>query len=244
MIRVAKSASVPALLTNRGIPATVQNCQLYDANSADYDTGKATFDISPSIYGDESVKDQLKVEQHNKCCFCEADFTANGYGDVEHFRPKLGFTITRSSKLIRPGYYWLGYEWSNLFFSCQICNQRFKKNYFPLDNEAHRAKNHTFDYHNESPVLLHPSLDEPADHISFNRHVPVAKTNRGKASITGYGIDRPALNRVRESYLQNVRNIEAFAKINLLELTANDRQQLSRMFNLPWPDIEKSNLNG
>ncbi len=239
MIRVAKFANVPAKLLNKGVLATASNCLLYDANANGFNSGATTFAIEPKIYGHPSVKQQLISEQHGKCCFCEADFTANGYGDVEHFRPKARFTSTRMGKLVRPGYYWLAYEWTNLFFSCQICNQRFKKNYFPLEDESKRARNHTFDYHSESSALLHPSIDEPADHITFNRHVPVAKTNRGKLSIIGYGIDRQELSKEREAYLRNVRNNDAFAKINLAELTVNDQQQYSRLMNQPWPVLEQ-----
>ena len=234
MIRVQKSAIVPAILVDKGIPATTENCRLYATNSAEYDSGKTKFDILSSIYGAASVKQQLIDDQHGKCCFCEADFTANGYGDVEHLRPKAGFTKTRTGKLNRPGYYWLAYDWDNLLFSCQICNQRFKKNYFPLDNETARAKNHTFDYREESPQLLHPSADNPEAHITFNRHVPIAKTNRGKVSIAGFGIDRPELSRVREAYLQNVKNNVALASVNLETITTTERRQLSQIFNLPW----------
>lgn len=239
MIRVAKSTNTPAILTDKGVLATAENNRLYTANPSDYDSGKAKFTILSSIYGDRDVKQQLITEQHGKCCFCEADFTANGYGDVEHFRPKRGFTITRTGKLVRPGYYWLAYEWTNLFFSCQICNQRFKKSYFPLEDEAVRATNHTVDCRSESPVLLHPTTDEPADHITFNRHVPVAKTNRGKLSIIAFGIDRPKLNSDREKYLQSVRNFEAFDKFNLIESTETDRQEYSRLMNQPWPVLEQ-----
>jgi uncharacterized protein (TIGR02646 family) len=238
MIRVEKSSDAPSILTDKGMPETDENKRLYEANPATYDSGATKFKIQATIYGDTSVKEQLIDEQYGKCCFCEADFTANGYGDVEHFRPKAGYTEKRTSKLIRPGYYWLAYNWDNLFFSCQICNQRFKKNYFPLENEAQRAKNHTIDYRDETPVLLHPSVDEPADHITFNRHVPVAKTNRGKISITGFGIDRPELNRAREAYLQNVRNNDALAKVNLGQLTDDDRDHYSSVMNQPWPVLE------
>ena len=186
------------------------------------------------------MKQQLIDEQHGKCCFCEADFTANGYGDVEHFRPKAGYTKTSDSKLSRPGYYWLAYEWNNLFFSCQICNQRFKKNYFPLVDETKRAKNHTLDYLEESPLLLHPSIDNPEDHITFNRHVPVPATDskRGKESIAGLGIDRSDLNRIREAYLQNVRNNVFLASFNPSVMTKNERDALVHQTGQSWDIIE------
>lgn len=240
MIRIAKTHNVPTALANQGLEKTDENCQLYVVNSADYDSGKRKFDILSSIYGAEAVKQQLIQEQHGKCCFCEADFTANGYGDVEHFRPKAGFTKTRSGKLMKPGYYWLAYDWDNLLFSCQICNQRFKKNYFPLEDETKRSKNHTFDYLEESTLLIRPSLDNPEDHITFNRHVPVAKTTegkpsvKGKTSITAFGIDRPELNRLKEAYLQNVQNNIALAGVDLEAITDEGRQQLSQLMHLPW----------
>jgi uncharacterized protein (TIGR02646 family) len=236
MIRIQKSAAIPKVLVDKGIPATDENCRLYLTNPAGYDTGKPKFNILSTIYGDASVKQQLTAEQHGKCCFCEADFSANAYGDVEHFRPKAGFTKTRGGTLIRPGYYWLAYEWSNLFFSCQICNQRFKKNHFPLEDETKRSKNHTFEYHEESPLLLHPSIDNPEDYITFNRHVPkpVAKSERGVLSISSYGIDRPALNRIREAYLQNVENNMALAGVNLTTITDVESQQLAEIMNQPW----------
>lgn len=241
MIRVQKSAAVPAILIKKGVPATNENCRLYFANPSDYDSGKAKFTILKPIYGAESVKKQLIDEQHGKCCFCEADFTANGYGDVEHFRPKAGFTKIKTGKLNRPGYYWLAYDWNNLFFSCQICNQRYKKNYFPLDDETKRAKNHTFDYGQEDPLLLNPAVDNPEDHITFNRHVPVHKTERGEVSISGYGIDgkdRPKLKRDRETYLQNVRNNVSLASVDLGTITSEEQEQTSKFFHLPWEDLQ------
>ncbi|RIV22601.1 hypothetical protein DYU11_16460 [Fibrisoma montanum] len=238
MIRVAKSDNVPVVLTEKGVQATVENCRLYEINPNAYDKGATKFKINSDIYGHLSVKELLIFEQHGKCCFCEADFTANGYGDVEHFRPKAGFTKTLAGKLNRPGYYWLAYDWSNLFFSCQICNQRYKKNYFPLEDETQRAKNHTFDYEAEVCQLVHPSKDNPEDHITFNRHVPVAKDKRGKLSINGYGIDRPKLNTLREAHLQNVRNNIFLAGFDPTRMSEDERDLLSRQSGQPWPVIE------
>jgi len=239
MIRVIKSNHVPAQLTKKGVPATSSDCLLYDANPGNYQSGSAQFKFDKDIYGHALVKEQLIAEQHGKCCFCEANNMASSYSDVEHFRPKGGYTEKRSSKLIRPGYYWLAYDWNNLFFSCEICNRRHKKNYFPLANEASRSKNHTDDYRAESNLLVHPSLDNPEDHITFDRYVPVAKDNRGKLSITAYGIDRPKLNDKRQEHLQNVTNNEALAKVDLANLTEQERQTYSRLMHQSWPVLEK-----
>lgn len=66
------------------------------------------------------AKRQLKRESHGKCAYCEAPTDTVAHGDVEHFRPKSV-------------YWWLAYCYDNYLFSCQICNQTFKGNAFPVD---------------------------------------------------------------------------------------------------------------
>ncbi len=201
MIRVRKSQNVPAILSQQGKKAAEECCRRYDLDAADFDSGLKKFRAQSSIYGHSSVKTKLQEEHHYKCCFCEADFTANGYGDVEHFRPKGGYQTTLKGQLNRPGYYWLAYEWKNLFFSCQIRNQRYKKNFFPIENEALRAKNHAFDVVLEVPDIIHPALDDPAKHLKFNKHVLTHKTLKGYNSIRGYGLKRQKLNDARKQHL-------------------------------------------
>lgn len=66
----------------------------------------------------KKAKQQLKVESHGKCAYCEAPTDAVAHGDVEHFRPKSV-------------YWWLAYCYDNYLYSCQICNQSFKSDNFP-----------------------------------------------------------------------------------------------------------------
>lgn len=67
----------------------------------------------------KKAKDQLKVESHDKCAYCEAPTAVVAHGDVEHFRPK--------SK-----YWWLAYYVGNYVYACQICNQVYKGDNFPV----------------------------------------------------------------------------------------------------------------
>ncbi len=210
MIRVKKSNQIPNKLSEKGVELTEEMENLYQTNSADYDSDKSKFKINSKIYGDKKVKVQLIAEQHGKCCFCESDFTANGYGDVEHFRPKGGFQQRKSDKIRKSGYYWLAYDWSNLFFSCQICNQRHKKNYFPLQNPAERAKNHFGDISEEKTLLIHPSQDKPEKYISFREEVPYHKNLKGRNSLSGFGIGREKLNQKRREYLNSFHQNHVF----------------------------------
>lgn len=67
----------------------------------------------------KASKDQLKIESAGKCAYCEADTEVVAHGDVEHYRPKSV-------------YWWLAYTYDNYLFACQICNQVYKSDNFPI----------------------------------------------------------------------------------------------------------------
>lgn len=67
----------------------------------------------------KTSKDQSKKESANKCAYCEANTSVVAHGDVEHFRPKSE-------------YWWLAYTYDNYLFACQICNQTYKSDNFPI----------------------------------------------------------------------------------------------------------------
>lgn len=64
-------------------------------------------------------KNQLKKDSAGKCAYCESPTDIVAHGDVEHFRPKTK-------------YWWLAYCFDNHLFACQICNQSYKSDNFPI----------------------------------------------------------------------------------------------------------------
>ena len=80
-----------------------------------------TLTFNSSIW--KMAKDQLRKESGGKCAYCEASTEVVAHGDVEHFRPKSV-------------YWWLAYCYDNYLFACQICNQSFKGNDFPVFGKA------------------------------------------------------------------------------------------------------------
>ncbi len=219
MIRVAKPIQAPALLRNRGADETAENCDKFDADPESYRDGTKTFDFNSSIYGAKSVKNKLIAAQHRKCCFCESRITHVSYGDVEHFRPKGGYSQDTDDHLHRPGYYWLAYDWNNLFLSCQLCNQRFKKNLFPLENKDERAQSHHEDIDRERPLFLHPSNDDPEHHVGFRDEFPFAidGDSRGKITIDWLRLDRDELNEMRRDCLEKLKALAFIARRNCPE---------------------------
>ena len=130
------------------------------------------------------AKKQLFAETGGKCAYCEAPTSTVAFGDVDHYRPKSS-------------YWWLVYCYDNYLASCQLCNQRFKKDAFPTQNRKMRSptirRNTTDDYitakagtiapdpldknrvnafirlhQQERPLLLNPYFDEPAAYFAWH----------------------------------------------------------------------------
>jgi len=104
-------------------------------------------------------------------------------------------TKDESGRLIEhPGYFWLAYHWKNLLPACKLCNSGDgKKNQFPvqkqhllmkcltqeeakhLSEKPHQSSKWSGSYYLqpvdlddlESPLLLHPYIDKPREHIRF-----------------------------------------------------------------------------
>ncbi len=101
MIRIRKNFdSIPAPLQG---PHCVEKLE-----KALSEKGRHKF--SDSCYAHADVKKELERIYNHKCSFCESDVTAGSALQVEHYRPKA--KIEESE--LHQGYYWLGYEWSNL----------------------------------------------------------------------------------------------------------------------------------
>lgn len=205
MIHVDKPAAAPAVLTTEGAVETRKFCEAYERDPAGYRRGEKTFEFDGAIYGHATVKEALKTAQHGKCAFCESPITHVQYGDVEHFRPKKGFVHRKA--LVRPGYYWLAYDWDNLLLACQICNQRHKRNAFPLQSGSRRARSHRQSITKEIPVFVQPAKEDPSVAIGFREHVPIARkrSSRGRRTIEGLGLKRRELMEERERHLGTIK---------------------------------------
>ncbi len=150
MRKVRKSHQVPASLQQLADPVKPE-------------------DIDDNLYTQPDTKAQLRADQYNKCVYCECLLNGD-YGDVEHFRPKKGYTLYPSNGMHKPGYYWLAYRWSNLLLSCSTCNTSYKKNHFVLADEATRNIAGQ-DISREVPLLINPSKENPARFIEFHAEV-------------------------------------------------------------------------
>jgi uncharacterized protein (TIGR02646 family) len=218
LIRITKPATVPAKLKVEGKKQRRAHGQAFTKNPTAYQTGTQKFDFADNIYAHSTVKEALIVAQHKKCCFCER-IIAND-GDVEHFRPKKAYRQKAGEKLQYPGYYWLAYEWDNLYLSCAPCNQRHKKNLFPLIDPHSRAKDHHHKISQEQPLLIDPGMEDPEDFIEFHGEMlsPANNNARAKATITMLKLNDPARG-LPEARLQKLQLLKKLHR--LIQLAAD-----------------------
>ncbi len=234
MIRVHRPDEVPDVLATSGRVKRAEMEAAYDAAPAEYDARTRRFTFDAGIYGHRTVKEALVAAQHSKCCFCESRVGMDG--DVEHYRPKAGFSQGAGRRIEGPGYYWLAYEWSNLLLSCPICNQRFKRSLFPLADPAARARSHRGDTSREAPLFIDPAETDPEEHIGFRREIPypVNGSPRGAATIRALGLDRESLNERRRDelaeleVLHEIVRMEPGASAEWPRIVENSRRILAR----------------
>lgn len=233
MIRVVKPPS-PKKLTE-GVPKTNENCAAYDLSPGDYLGGTKRFSFLKGIYGHKSVRDTLKRAQHRKCCFCEGTFLAHAAADVEHFRPKGAVRQDQSTPPVWPGYYWLAYQWENLYWCCQTCNRSNKREFFPLSDPDKRAVSHHDDLDQEEPLILDPGgKEDPREHITFRQEWAVGSTVLGETTIRVLNLNRRDLIEDRLTRLGRIRTLREIVKIwsstgmpELEELAASATQELN-----------------
>ena len=215
MIKINKPAQVPITLRRRGITETQNYCNEVENNIPDFLSGRIKLAKAVStVYGSDSVKRALINCHNGKCCYCERKRDRVEI-DIEHYRPKHAFTENREDTVKQyPGYYWLAYNWENLFLSCKECNITWKKNSFPLSNPRSRSRWHDDNniIENEEPLLVNPS-DEPREHIRFNNDAPYPKTKEGQVTIEELGFLDSERVKLREARLEVFKNLKCYYNI-------------------------------
>jgi uncharacterized protein (TIGR02646 family) len=189
MIKIDKSGfQIPPILqSGKGFEETEWMKKQFD----DFKISKFDF-AGKNHWGHKSVKELLLYKiQHGKCCYCERLRPHTIEGDIEHFRPK---SI----------YYWLAYDFSNLFYSCKFCNSTSKNDSFPLVDESKRAKNHYNQISFEDNLILHPEFDKIEEHITFEgaKAIPKNSSLKGKTTIEILDLNNVILFDERAKYLE------------------------------------------
>ena len=198
------------------------------------------------VYKDVELAAELARIFGSKCAYCESRFGAVTPRDIEHFRPKSEVENERQP-VVAPAYFWLAAEWSNLLVSCPDCNRARKhtvpgqsaklrlgkQTQFPLADETKRVRRHTVDVAAEEPhrLLLHPCLDQPEDHLTYDLEGLVlpkeAKDQKAKTSIVVYALQRKGLVEERKRILNDLQMKLEMLKSLAVEFNAMDETTLA-----------------
>lgn len=154
---------------------------------------------------------------HGKCAFCESRLTklATSESFTLHFRPPrdaLNLDGTTSPK----HYYWLAYEWQNLYPACAPCTQN-KRNMFPVrGSRGHPGSPVAELEHHESRLLLDPCFDLPEEHLVFHDEgliasVTLEDADLGIQTIDCFGLNRESLVDARRRAAHETREELALA---------------------------------
>lgn len=162
------------------------------------------------------TKPVLKELFNEKCAFCEVKLGASRVSEVDQFRPKGG-SLNLDGDFAPDHYWWLAYEWFNLYLVCPQCN-RNKASRFPV--EGHRVKVpkgsraklgaswYVRDLKIEKPLLLDPCEKgfDPDAHLIFDAETGrvAGLTNRGKLTIEILDLNRSELVEGRKRVLSKV----------------------------------------
>ncbi len=190
----------------------------------------------PNHWGKEDVRTALWEMQHRKCCYCERKRERNRESDIEHYRPKADVTEANSD---HNGYWWLAYDWENLFFSCRYCNQQFKQNHFPIPDESKRAQAPAHVLCDEEPFLIDPANDDPERHICFDWYENLSsgnnklqmlayvrnRTENGRRTIEIAGLNGGELPVERGSLVVELEALALVVKYQLLNTTDPTEKQ-------------------
>lgn len=76
------------------------------------------------------LKQALFSESHGKCVYCEQKLRSPTLIQVDHFRPIRNATGSHGHRSDQ-NYFWLAYEWENMFAACPQCNM-YKGAKFPI----------------------------------------------------------------------------------------------------------------
>jgi uncharacterized protein (TIGR02646 family) len=200
MIKI-KRGPAPEFLNSSKVQAAREKLHKSFKNSA----RQERFKFEVSLLG--QVKDDLLQMCNGKCAYCESSIGVVSGGDVENFRPKAG-ARGLDGDYAPHHYWWLAYEWSNLLIACQICNQKYKRDLFPVEDAARRAPiGATGDeLLKENAMLIDPSSEDPDLHLSFTGDgLAVEKTKKGKCTIEVLGLNRKELVLRRKEAADNFR---------------------------------------
>lgn len=203
------------------------------------------------LFAGRDVREALDELFSNKCAFCESPLGGVTAGDFHHFRPKQGAVDPRTGETSRRHYWWLAYEWENLYLACVRCS-RSAGTRFPVDADRARSGAKGAELLKEHPLLLDPcaAADDPAESLLFQLDGTVeAGDPRGAQTIETFSLNRSGLvtarlDRIRTvaSWLQHGMTDPGEVQDSAAPFTGMVRQLIGALVDVRTSDVRGSDI--
>lgn len=192
---------VPSILTSELVDQARKELEKYFSIDRQQ-RSQSRFPFNKKLW-DETFPD-LQNLFLNKCAYCESPIIIME-GLVDHFRP-IGDAIGLEKQIFPDGYWWLAYNWENLYLVCKDCAAT-KSNRFPVAGAYPEPMSFGEKLRQDQALLLDPCYDQPAAYLQFQADgsvIPVERPdpatssgepgyNRGEITIEILGLNRRAL---------------------------------------------------
>lgn len=154
------------------------------------------------FYSNREIKQACNDLFYGKCAYCESVIDTISSINIDHFRPKQ-HAMNLDGSVNRNHYWWLAYEWNNLYSSCEVCNQN-KKTRFPIEGKR-VLKNQALT--KEKTLLIDPCNGEDFYDTPFRTMEDgsmLGETRKGKITIDIFKLNRPELCQARKRVIDHI----------------------------------------
>ena len=204
MIRVSRETfTAPQDLVNQWLAATGRLRKFFAAlPPSPTQRIQSTPEFEPNLW--QEATSIIRAVFRDKCAYCETPIPATA-STIDHFRTKGG-AVNLNGQKSPEHYWWLAYEWRNLYLACNECVLA-KANKFPVKGPRMEIDTDWSQTNTEKAMLLDPCSDDPEKHLVFSEEGFVAAaTERGEVTIDVLNLNRPGLISQRQSEIKTVRD--------------------------------------
>jgi hypothetical protein len=193
----------PKTLTGPTVEEAYAEAEAYFADETS-SARRARFNFDYWPWPNDEVLVALSRTSLGRCSFCGRSDRPDVDMAPLRFRPAQE-AVAADGRISRPHYWWLAYEWQNLYLACAECREA-KGTKFPT--AARRARVGVRDGLNERelPLLIDPCDDDPEAHFGYLDSGEVAWFDeRGLITIETFDLNRPRLLEERRTQIEETK---------------------------------------
>ena len=201
MIHIERKSPLPSLSLESVNKARREAEKFYDPSHDRRQKHHKFLALTTRVSG---FREQLHEAFNSKCAFCESYIRLTDFSCMDRYRPKSG-AINVDGTASADHYWWLAYEWPNLYLVCLACN-KIRGDRFPVGKTRAAPRVTGAELLKEEPLLLDPCYDFPEDHFVFDEKGFVASdSQQGQITIEILGLNRTPLTQGRKEVVESMK---------------------------------------